>query len=295
MREFKNFHPIINFIYFVLVIGFSMFFMHPLALIISFLSAFLSLIMIKGIKAIKKTLLFLLPMIILTTLINPLLNHQGVTILAYLPSGNPLTLEAMLYGLCASVMIINVIFWFSFYSEIMTSDKFIYLFGKIIPSMSLILSMTLKFVPTFISQMKTVSNARRCMGKNPPEKNIIKKAKNAITVLSSVTTWSLENAIETADSMKARGYGTCKRSAFSIFKFDKRDLISLIFMLITGAYTFIGSVFGTMKFSYFPAIKYEAFSVYNIIGFVSYLLLCIYPALIELMEVKKWNSLKSKI
>ena len=295
MREFKNFHPIINFIYFVLVIGFSMFFMHPLALIISFSSAFLSLIMIKGIKAIKKTLLFLLPMIILTTLINPLLNHQGITILAYLPSGNPLTLEAMLYGLCASVMIINVIFWFSFYNEIMTSDKFIYLFGKIIPSMSLILSMTLKFVPTFISQMKTVSNARRCMGKNPPEKNIIKKAKNAITVLSSVTTWSLENAIETADSMKARGYGTCKRSAFSIFKFDKRDLTSLIFMLITGAYTFLGSVFGTMKFSYFPAIKYEAFSVYNIIGFVSYLLLCIYPALIELMEVKKWNSLKSKI
>ena len=295
MREFKNFHPIINFIYFVLVIGFSMFFMHPLALIISFSSAFLSLIMIKGIKAIKQTLLFMLPMIILTTLINPLLNHQGVTILAYLPSGNPLTLESMLYGLCASVMIINVIFWFSFYNEIMTSDKFIYLFGKIIPSMSLILSMTLKFVPIFISQMKTVSNARRCMGKNPPEKNIIKKAKNAITVLSSVTTWSLENAIETADSMKARGYGTCKRSAFSIFKFDKRDLISLIFMLITGTYTFLGSVFGTMKFSYFPAIKYEAFSAYNIIGFISYLLLCIYPALIELMEVKKWNSLKSKI
>jgi energy-coupling factor transport system permease protein len=295
MREFKNFHPIINFIYFVLVIGFSMFFMHPLALIISFSSAFLSLIMIKGIKAIKQTLLFMLPMIILTTLINPLLNHQGVTILAYLPSGNPLTLESMLYGLCAAIMIINVIFWFAFYNEVMTSDKFIYLFGKIIPSMSLILSMTLKFVPTFISQMKTVSNARRCMGKNPPEKNIIKKAKNAITVLSSVTTWSLENAIETADSMKARGYGTCKRSAFSIFKFDKRDLTALIFMLITGAYTFIGSVFGTMKFSYFPAIKYEAFSVYNIIGFISYLLLCIYPALIELMEVKKWNSLKSKI
>ena len=148
MREFKNFHPIINFIYFVLVIGFSMFFMHPLALIISFSSAFLSLIMIKGIKAIKQTLLFMLPMIILTTLINPLLNHQGITILAYLPSGNPLTLEAMLYGLCASVMIINVIFWFTFYNEVMTSDKFIYLFGKIIPSMSLILSTSADEIPS---------------------------------------------------------------------------------------------------------------------------------------------------
>ena len=79
-------------------------------------------------------------------------------------------------------------------------------------------------------------------------------------------------------------------SVISVF-----SVMTLIFMLITGAYTFIGSVFGAMKFSYFPAIKYEAFSAYNIIGFVSYLLLCIYPALIELMEVKKWNSLKSKI
>ena len=295
MREFKNFHPIINFIYFVLVIGFSMFFMHPLALIISFLCAFLSLIMVKGIKAIKQTLLFVLPMIILTTLINPLLNHRGVTILTYLPSGNPLTLEAILYGLCASVMIVNVILWFSFYNEVMTSDKFIYLFGKIIPSMSLILSMTFRFVPTFTAQLKTIANARRCMGKNSSEESLINKAKNAICILSAVTTWSLENAIETADSMKSRGYGTCKRSAFSIFKFDKRDLTALIFMLIMGTYTFIGSVFGTMKFSYFPVIKYEAFSVYNIIGFVSYLLLCIYPVIIELMEVKKWNSLKSKI
>ena len=93
--------------------------------------------MVRGIKATKRTILFLVPMIILTTLINPLLDHKGITILTYLPSGNPLTLEALIYGLCASVMIINVIFWFEYYKEIMTSDKFIYLFGKIIPSMSL--------------------------------------------------------------------------------------------------------------------------------------------------------------
>ena len=34
-----------------------------------------------------------------------------------------------------------------------------------------------------------------------------------IVRLSIVVTWSMENAIETADSMKARGYGTKKRTA----------------------------------------------------------------------------------
>lgn len=295
MKEFKNFHPIINFIYFILVIGFAMFFMHPIALLISFLSAFICMLMAKGIKAMKSTLFFMLPMVIFTALVNPLLNHQGVTILAYLPSGNPLTLEALIYGLCASVMIINVILWFSFYNEVMTSDKFIYLFGKIIPSMSLILSMTLRFIPNFAAQMKTVANARRCMGKNPPKASIIVKAKNAISILSAVTTWSLENAIETADSMKARGYGIGKRSAFSIFKFDKRDLFALIFVLIMGIYTFLGSILGGMKFTFFPIISGEVFSLYTAGGFIAYFLLCIYPVIIELMEVKKWNSLKSRI
>ncbi len=295
MREFKNFHPIINFIYFVFVIGFAMFFMHPVALLMSFVSSFACLVITKGKKALKSGFVYILPMVILAALINPLFNHEGVTILAYLPDNNPLTLESVIYGLCAAVMIINVICWFSFYNEIMTSDKFIYLFGRIIPSMSLIISMTFRFVPMFISQMKTVANTRRCMGKGSQSDSIIKKAKNGITVLSCVTTWALENAIDTADSMKARGYGLSGRTAFSIFKFGKRDVFALIFILTAGIYVFVGSVFGNMKFTYFPAIRGEALSLNGIGGFLAYLLLCMYPVLIELKEVWRWNSLKSKI
>ena len=84
--------------------------------------------------------------------------------LTYLPSGNPLTLESILYGVAAAVMLASVVLWFSSYNEVMTSDKFVYLFGRMIPALSLVLSMALRFIPKFKSQMEVVSEAQACIG-----------------------------------------------------------------------------------------------------------------------------------
>ena len=51
MNEFKTYHPIVNFVYFVFVIGFSCFFMHPVCLVISLVSGFSYSVMLKGRKA----------------------------------------------------------------------------------------------------------------------------------------------------------------------------------------------------------------------------------------------------
>ena len=295
MNEFKAYHPVVNFVYFLFVIGFSCFFMHPIALCISLMSGFIYSVMLKGKKTIKTNLTYMIPTFLMMALINPAFNHEGVTIIAYLPSNNPLTLESIAYGLCAAVMIVSVICHFSCYNEIMTSDKFIYLFGKIIPAMSLIISMTLRFIPKFASQLKVVTNAQKCMGCNVSSGKLIKRAKNGLNILSIMTTWSLENAIETADSMKSRGYGNPGRTAFSIFTFDKRDKKALICILVLGVYTFVGNLMGGMYFKFFPSLKTADISIFNISIFVAYLLLCVYPIIIEIREVRKWKSLMSKI
>lgn len=295
MHEFKKYHPIVNFIYFVFVIGFSCFFMHPVCLCISFFSGFTYSVMLKGKKQARKNLIYMLPMLIAMALINPAFNHEGVTIIHYLPNGNPLTLESIIYGICAAAMIVSVICHFSCYNEIMTSDKFIYLFGKVIPSMSLVISMTLRFVPKFSAQLKVVTDAQRCMGRDVSNGSIIKRAKNGLNILSIMTTWSLENAIETADSMKSRGYGIAGRTAFSIFTFDRRDKKALICILLLGTYTLVGNLMGGMYFRYFPSIKMTEISVFGISVFLAYLLLCICPITIEIWEVRRWNALRSKV
>ena len=295
MSEFKTYHPIVNFLYFVFVIGFSCFFMHPVCLCISLLCGFTYSVMLKGKKQVGKNLIYMVPMLFMMALINPAFNHEGVTIIEYLPSGNPLTLESIVYGLCAAIMIVSVICHFSCYNEVMTSDKFIYLFGKIIPGLSLIISMTLRFVPKFASQLKVVTNAQKCMGRDVSSGSIIKRAKSGLNILSVMITWSLENAIETADSMKSRGYGIPGRTAFSIFTFDKRDRNALVCILLLGIYTLVGNLTGEMYFGFFPSMQSAEISPYGISVFAAYFFLCVSPVIIELWEVRKWKALRSKI
>ncbi len=295
MSEFKTYHPIVNFVYFAFVIGFSCFFMHPLCLLISLVCGFTYSVMLKGKKAIRTNLIYMLPLIVATALINPAFNHEGATIISYLPSGNPLTMESVIYGVCAATMIVSVICHFSCYNEVMTSDKFIYLFGKIIPAMSLIISMTLRFVPRFAAQLKVVSNTQRCMGRDVSNAGFIKRAKYGLNILSIMTTWSLENAIETADSMKSRGYGIPGRTAFSIFTFDKRDKKALVCILISAIYTLVGNLMGAMHFRYFPSIKAADISAFGVSVFMAYLILCMCPVIIEFWEVRRWKALRSKI
>ena len=144
---FSGYHPIINFLYYALVLLFSMCLMHPIYLIISLTGALAYDIYLKGRKAVRFAVMGLLPMAVIAALVNPAFNHEGQTMLTYLPSGNPLTLESILYGVAAAVMLASVVLWFSSYNEVMTSDKFVYLFGRMIPALSLVLSMALRFIP----------------------------------------------------------------------------------------------------------------------------------------------------
>lgn len=295
MNEFKTYHPIVNFIYFLFVIGFSMLFMHPLCLAGSFLCAFIYSVMLKGRSAFKLNLIYMLPVMLLTALINPAFNHEGITILEYLPSGNPLTLESVIYGFAAALMLVSVICWFSCYNEVMTSDKFLYLFGRLIPSLSLIFSMTLRFVPLFSAQLKETARAQKCMGRGVSDGNIFKRIKHAVSILSIMITRSLENALDTSDSMKARGYGLPGRTAFSIFTFDKRDKKALTCIALLGLYTLFGYITGGMYFRYFPSVKANEPSLFGFSVFFAYLILCMYPIIIECWEAIKWKYIKSKI
>ncbi len=288
---FSTYHPVVNFIYFTLVLVFAMFLMHPVCLALSFIAAFTYSLRLNGRRVLRFNLKYMLPLMLLTALLNPLFNHQGMTVITYLGTGNPLTLESILYGLAAAAMLVTVIGWFSCYNAVMTSDKFIYLFGRIIPSLSLLFSMVLRFVPRFKAQLKTVSAAQRCIGRDTSTGTLRQRARHAIAIISIMTTWALENAIETADSMKARGYGLPGRTAFSIYHFERRDKQVLLLILCLGVYVLIGAIYGSLGFSYFPALRYAPITPYSISVFIAYPLLLTLPLIIDRKEDARWKAL----
>ena len=291
---FSGYHPIINFLYYALVLLLSMCLMHPVYLAISLTGALAYDVYLKGKKAVRFAVMGLLPMAVIAALVNPAFNHEGQTILTYLPSGNPLTLESILYGVAAAVMLASVVLWFSSYNDVMTSDKFVYLFGRMIPALSLVLSMALRFIPKFKSQMEVVSEAQSCIGRDTKTGSIIRRVGNAVKIFSIMVTWSLENAIETADSMRSRGYGLPNRTAFSIYRFDDRDKAALAWLIFCGAYLVSGWMAGGTYFRYYPSVKTAAWTPLTVSFMFVYLALVLTPVILDRKEDRQWKSLQSK-
>lgn len=205
---------------------------------------------------------------------------------------NPITLESIVYGVASAIMYISVIIWFSCYNSIMTSDKFMYVFGKVIPSLSLIISMTLRFVPRFKAQIKIISNAQKCIGRDASQGNIFRRAKNGMKILSIMITWALQNSIDTADSMKSRGYGLKGRTSFSNFRLDKRDKIVFSIISVLTSIVLVGAFLGENNIKYNPQIIYKTISPFSIFVYISYFLLLMIPFILDIVEDVKWYYIK---
>ncbi len=290
MRDaFSRAHPVVNFAYFFFVISFTMFLMHPALLIISFVGAAWYLRSIKGEGGLAKSLVVALPLLLFAALLNPLFNHAGVTIVGYLPSGNPLTLESIVYGLASGLMLAAALLWFSCMNQVLTADKFVYLFGRAVPALSLVMAMGLRFVPLFRQQMSKVFQSQKQIGKDPQAGNIFQRMRSGLNILSITVSWALENAVDSSDSMTARGYGLKGRTSFSIYTWTKADKLNLDLMLVHVAFILAAAFLGHLSWYYFPFIGGKGLSLLNILAILNYIGLVTTPLRMNREEERAWK------
>lgn len=291
---FSTYHPIINFGFFVAVIGTGIFLQHPVFITIAVIAALTYALMLGGKGTLKFTLCFVLPMILVFAIVNPLINHRGSTVLFY-TKYSQVTMEALIYGIIAGFMLATVLLWFSCYNKIMTSDKFVYLFGRIMPAISLIFSMVMRFVPNFKMQIQKISDAQKCIGRDVSNGTKKEKARHGMKILNIMFTWALENAIDSADSMRSRGYGLKNRSAFSIYRFDARDTLAAIFLAVMTLIVLAGAVCGKCSIEFYPEIVMVQTDIWTMIVYIAYALLCFFPIAVEVKEVAIWKLTQSRI
>lgn len=288
-------HPITALLYFVSVTGFTFALSNPICTVISFICGLITALLLNGVKAVRLTLIYILPMILLIAVVNPVFSHQGVTILTYLPDGNPLTLESILYGVFSGVMLSSVVLWFSCFSTVMTSDKLVYLFGRILPSLGLLLSMTLRFVPRFTFQLKQVRNAQKCIGRDIGDGSVFLRIRNAVKIISIMISWSMENAIDTADSMKSRGHGLKGRTSYSLYRFRSDDYIVIAVAVIVSFYLIAMMCTSGLEFYFYPVISGNICDLIALSAYTGLVLLMLVPVFIFIKEELKWKRIKSKI
>lgn len=277
--EFGSFHPTLNFLYFVTVITCSVRFQHPIFLGISFFSSFLQSVLFG--KKSSAFYLFCFLIFPIYTSWYALYHHFGITNIGTTWIGNHFTLEAFVYGAVRALVVIIVLFWFSYLYAVFSSDKLIYLFGKAAPKFSLYLAIIFRTASRVQEKFYKINEAQSGIGRGIKQGNILMRIKNFFRIISILITWMLDSFGEASDSMKSRGYSLKGRTAFSIYYFGNRDRLFTIFSFFLLTIVWMGDVLGQTEVLYNPEIVWGPVSSVSYLFYIAYTILCIQPLIIE--------------
>lgn len=283
----SNFHPVVSLVFFLGAIGFGVVIQHPIYLMSGVVAAAIYYLMLKGAAGLK-TILSLIPVTVLISVINPLFNTRGKTVLFFL-LGRPYTLEALYYGMAVAAMLAITLLWFGCYSQVMTGDKLTALFGRFLPSLSLLLVMVLRLIPALLGKARQIATARQAIGKGTaPSQTPRQKISGGMRILSALTDWALEGSLTTAESMRARGYGTARRTSFQIYQITPRDLLCLG---LIAALAIAVLAFGGTNARYIPRLSFAPIGW----GYGAYCIYLLIPAILNIKEAISWHISRSKI
>ena len=286
--RFKNFHPLTHIVYFSSVLYFSMISRNLVLLSISFLFALLSVTVMKK----RSDILIYLSIFIIIALMNPFFSHNGRTVLFFF-SGQRFTLEAVIFGIGAALAIISAIYWFKLFGIVFGTDKLSWAVGSLSPKLGIVLTMAMRFVPLFKENAENIHNAQKSLGLYD-NNTFFGKVKTALNTFSALISLSIENAVETADTMRARGFRGGRKTSYYRFHMTKYDICAVTFIVLSDVFLAVLFAKGAAKFWYYPKIVYKAsYEAYLLYGFFA--LLCAVPIINEIKEDLRWKYLISKI
>ena len=293
-EAFGSFHPAVNFAFFAAAIVLCMCLRHPVFLACGVAFSFIYYLILHGRSGLKLLAGMVVVMAVLTVL-NPFINDRGNTVLFTYFDGRAYTAEAMAYGLAIGAMFVSVIVWFGCYHAVMTSDKFTFLFGSLAPSISQLFTMVLRLVPSYQRKLSEISMARACAGKGTEGGSLRERVEKSSALISALTSWAFENGVVLADSMKSRGYGTGKRTAFALWRFTARDgaLLGVIAALVVAV--LVAAANGAAWVDYVPDVVFVSSGAFFTVGIVAYALLLAIPTIVDVRESLIWRISLSRI
>ncbi|WP_042143518.1 energy-coupling factor transporter transmembrane component T [Paucisalibacillus sp. EB02] len=285
---FRSFHPYVQICYYLFIGSLLMYFNHPIFLTTALiLLIFVNLSHDSG-KALKKWIVILILMSLIIILLNPFLVSRGTTILFYF-RGKQVTLEAIIYGITMALFIVNILMMFVSFNVILNGNRFLYIFSKFLPRTAFLIMMSIRFVPLFKRRLDEISDVHHIRGMSMAVGSIKNRMKNGMLRLQIVLTWSLEEAVHTADSMKARGYGLGKKTSYIPYYMKKQDWAWLVTLCLLFALCIAGGTLGYGKLIIYPKLGTLHFFLIDWIVFGCMMILFSFPLWVEGRERLRWK------
>ena len=278
---FEACHPAVNFIFFAAVLYGSATFRHPVFLTIAYICAFAYSVKRQGKRAVIFNLC-LLPLVVAFALYYSSYHHFGVTVLRKNFVDNNMTLESLVYGLVIGLRFATVCMWLEAMFRVVSSDKVVYLFGKVSPLLSLFLTILLRLIPRIGQEARRINLAQKGIGRGSNQGDIFRRVVNCLRIFSMLITWMISALALESDSMRSRGSLLRGRTAFSIYRFDNRDRAFVIALFSCITMTAMGVILGASKMWYNPRIIWRPLNAIGMLTAIGYLALCMMPMGLEL-------------
>lgn len=291
---FERCHPAVNLIYFAAVIAGMITFQHPIFLAISFLCAFAYSIKRNGWKAVVFNLC-LLPLIAAFALYYSSYTHFGMTVLRQNFVGNNMTLESLVYGFVLGLIGAGICIWLSCVYAVFSTDKVVYLFGKVSPRLSLFLAILLRMVPRIKKEAKRINTAQRGIGRGVDQGNAFQRVRNGIRIFSMLITWTIDSLTIASESMRSRGSGLRGRSAFSIYRFDNRDRAYVIGMFLCLTLTMMAVLLAQTDMVYDPRIIWKPITPVSILFYIGHAVFGLMPLALELWTEYRFRKARRTV
>ncbi|MGN0999002.1 MAG: energy-coupling factor transporter transmembrane component T family protein [Faecousia sp.] len=291
---FEQCHPVVNLIYFAAVLVGTLTFQHPVYLAISFLCAFTYSVKRNGRKAVIFNLC-LIPFAAVFALYYSSFHHFGVTVLRQNFIGNNMTLESLVYGLVLGMTAATAMIWMSCVCSVFSTDKVVYLFGKISPRLSLLLAIFLRMAPRCKQKAGRIQKAQRGIGRGINQGNILQRVRNALRIFSMLITWVIDSLTMASESMQSRGSSLRGRTAFSIYRFDNRDraYVIMLFTCMTGILMAI--LLRQTHMVYDPQIIWNPSTPMSCLFYAGYAVFCLMPAGLDIWTEYRFHAAKNRI
>ncbi|NLZ71286.1 MAG: energy-coupling factor transporter transmembrane protein EcfT [Clostridiaceae bacterium] len=296
MKLFYDYHPKVRLIYFSTILIISMLTINPIWVSLTFIFSSIALIDLYDFKFYLKRLFSMLPILILLILMNTIFNSRGLTVLFHLVEGKPITLEALLYSFFSGLALISILLWFHTWNNFIKSDEILEIFGQKLPTIGLMLSMILKYIPDTVKEANAITlNQKALLGEEKLKKQ--DRIKLSISLFSILLSVSMENALQTADSMQSKGYPSENRKTYVKNQFNSKDrFLSIIFVSLFLLHI-ITLIFGGSKFAYYPFIIWQNFEqnfYISILSVMSFSFILVFPYILNIIDRLKWKKILEK-
>lgn len=256
---------------------------HPVSGALSAVTAVLSFFVYGRKSELLSLLRFCVPLCVLLIVFNLLFNRNGITVLFYLGDA-AVTLEAVLYAVCAALAFTSTVLWFSFYCLFLDGDRVYAFIARFSRGMGLVVSLSLSLVP------KTLEKYSQMRTDNTVNADKAHRFTGLMLRLSALFSWVFDDAFQTALSMKARGAMCADKRKEQRARWHIADCLCILLAVAATAVCFSPPLHLKLYPRFAGAQYFD-----GVIWYLPLAALYAVPSFAKLWEVLKWKLLLQRI